>query len=151
MAIVQALSTNMCRTRPLPALVIEPRLTVSPVDRSPGTRPRYPISWRGAFKSADVADLCGEGDGDNQIDPTQGLQRSDDRLERRQIADTMIAVPVPPLAEDFDLAVLYRTNNKARLCSLTSPDVDPRQCQYIRGHRNIDSQYLVWAASISRL
>ncbi len=37
---VQALSTSMCRTRPLPALVIEPRLTVSPVDRSPGTRPR---------------------------------------------------------------------------------------------------------------
>lgn len=56
--------------RPLPALVIAPRLNVSPVDRSPGTRPRIAHQLARAFKSAHVADLRSEGDGDDQIDPS---------------------------------------------------------------------------------
>ena len=38
---------RMRRARPLPALVIPPRLTLSPVELSEGVRPRYPISSRG--------------------------------------------------------------------------------------------------------
>src|SRR5262245_51976347 len=37
----------MRRARPLPALVIPLRLTLSPVELSEGVRPRYPISSRG--------------------------------------------------------------------------------------------------------
>ena len=45
-----AISTSMWRTRPFPVLVIPPRRTVSPVDRSRGTRPRYAMSCRGLSK-----------------------------------------------------------------------------------------------------
>ena len=40
----------------------------------------HQLAW--AFKSCHVTDFRGKGDGDNQIDASQRLQRSDDRGER---------------------------------------------------------------------
>jgi hypothetical protein len=51
---LQEHSTRMRRARRLPVLVMGPRLTVSPVEASDGTEPRYAINSRGVREARSI-------------------------------------------------------------------------------------------------
>ena len=72
----------MRRARPLPALVIPPRLTLSPVELSEGTRPRYPDQLTRILKAGEITDLGQYRHGGNEIDPAHRLQGRDDLGKR---------------------------------------------------------------------
>lgn len=69
----QAASMRMRRTWPLPAHVIRPRLSDSPLECSDGTKPRYEL--RSGGEATQVPELRGDGDGAHEVDPTERLER----------------------------------------------------------------------------